>query len=104
LILHRAAERAGGNGTNALSDGTLVDLALYKFDSCPFCVRVHGAIDRLGVNIEYRDVRETRWWSDLLERTGRTQVPCLFVDGEPMFESLDIVDWLERSFERQAVS
>ncbi|MBW1881076.1 MAG: hypothetical protein JRJ84_22210 [Deltaproteobacteria bacterium] len=40
----------------------MVELALYKFDSCPFCVRVHGAIDRLGVNIEYRDVRETRWW------------------------------------------
>ncbi|MBW1881075.1 MAG: glutathione S-transferase domain-containing protein [Deltaproteobacteria bacterium] len=39
-----------------------------------------------------------------MERTGRTQVPCLFVDGEPMFESLDIVDWFERSFERQAVS
>jgi glutaredoxin len=31
----------------------------------------------------------------LIARTGRTQVPCLFIDGEPMFESEDIVEWLE---------
>jgi len=98
-------ERLGGDGANVLPNGRQVVLALYKSDRCPFCFRVYRAIDRLGVNVEYRDVRvEPRWKSDLLERTGRTQVPCLFVDGEPMFESLDIVRWLERSFGGQVVS
>jgi glutaredoxin len=105
MFWHRSTERSGGDGTNALPDGASVELVLYKFDGCPFCRRVHRAIDQLGVDIEYRDVRvEPRWRADLLERTGRTQVPCLFIDDEPMFESLDIVDWLERSFDRGAVS
>jgi hypothetical protein len=26
--------------------------------------------------------------------TGRTTVPCLYIDGKPMFESGDICDWL----------
>jgi glutaredoxin len=105
MIWHRSTDRSGGDGTNTLPDGTVVELVLYKFDGCPFCRRVHRAIDRLAVNIEYRDVRvEPRWRADLLERTGRTQVPCLFVDGEPLFESLDIVSWIERSFQQPAVS
>ena len=32
----------------------------------------------------------------LLQATGRTQVPCLFVDGVPLLESLDIIAWLTR--------
>jgi glutathione S-transferase len=30
--------------------------------------------------------------------TGRGTVPCLFVDGAPMFESAEIVAWLEQTF------
>ena len=29
---------------------------------------------------------------------GKHQVPCLFIDGDPMYESLDIIDWLAREF------
>ena len=31
----------------------------------------------------------------LIEAGGKEQVPCLFIDGKPMYESLDIIDWLE---------
>ena len=71
-------------------------LALYKFDSCPFCVRVMSSIDRLGVEVELKDTRNDRSArAILMEKTGRTQVPCLFIDGEPLFESRDIIAWLE---------
>lgn len=30
-----------------------------------------------------------------LEKTGRTTVPCLYINGEALFESSDIVQWLE---------
>ena len=36
----------------------------------------------------------SEWRADLMNRTGSTQVPCLFIDGEAMFESLDIIDWM----------
>ena len=72
------------------------ELVLYKFDTCPYCVRVFRALDALGVAVAMEDVRidpSARW--ALQQATGRTTVPCLFVDGEPLFESLDIVAWLE---------
>ena len=76
-------------------------LVLYKFDACPYCVRVKRAIEQLQCSeqIEHRDTRlEPRWRGDLLARTGRTQVPCLFINGEPLFESLDIVAFLKQHF------
>jgi len=30
-------------------------------------------------------------------KTGRTTVPCLYIDEEPMFESRDICEWLEKN-------
>ena len=31
----------------------------------------------------------------LLSVGGKMQVPCLFIDGEPLYESMDIIKWLE---------
>jgi glutaredoxin 3 len=76
-------------------------LALYKYDACPYCRRVMQVVDRLGLQdtIEYRDTRrDPKWRGDLQDRTGRTQVPCLFIDGEAMFESADIGDWLQNNY------
>ena len=76
-------------------------LILYKFDACPYCKRVQRKIDELHLSdkIEMRDTRmEPEWRKDLKNRTGRTQVPCLFIDGTPMFESLDIIDFLQSQF------
>ena len=51
----------------------------------------------LELEFPVHDVREsTEVRAALLEATGRTQVPCLFVDGVPLLESLDIIDWLTR--------
>ena len=71
-------------------------LALYKYDSCPYCQRVMRALDPLNLgDIELRDTRQDPVHRrGLMEATGRTQVPCLFIDGQPLFESEDIVDWL----------
>ena len=70
-------------------------LVLYKYDSCPFCYRVARAIRELGLDVPTRDTLMDRGArEELLAATGRTQVPCLFIDGVPLLESADIVDWL----------
>ena len=58
-------------------------LELYMFDTCPYCRRVLNYI----ANAEDR--------RRLIEVGGYEQVPCLFIDGKPMYESLDIIDWLK---------
>ena len=34
----------------------------------------------------------------LLDVGGKTQVPCLFIDGKPLYESNDIIDYLDNAF------
>ena len=72
-------------------------IILYGRPSCPYCARVDRVIEELGVEEKITRRLTTygsEWRTDLRKRTGSTQVPCLFIDGQPMFESLDIIDWM----------
>lgn len=76
------------------------NLVLYKFDSCPFCVRVMRVIEAHDLPVTYRDTRkDTGARQELIQLTGRTQVPCLLIDGKPMLESRDIVRYLQDVFD-----
>jgi glutaredoxin len=82
-----------------LKDGREVDLELFKFDACWYCQRVFRKLEDLGVagRVRLRDTwREPKANAELIRRGGKRQVPCLFVDGEPMYESVDINAWLDR--------
>lgn len=75
-------------------------LVLYHYEVCPFCVVVREAIDRLKVpDVEYRDIlKDPQYREELVAMNGIGQVPCLLIDGKPMLESEDIVDFLEENF------
>ncbi len=79
-------------------------LALYKYDGCPFCAMVGSSIDRLGVNVEMRDILENpQHRDDLIGARGRATVPVLQItspDGEErwMPESRDIMRFLEMTY------
>lgn len=77
-------------------------LELYKFDSCPYCRRVMNFIEIVGrTDIEYHDIHKNAADRERLIRdSGMEQVPCLFIDGTPLYESLDIIRWLEEHPER----
>jgi glutaredoxin len=78
------------------SPGRMPELVLYYFPSCPFCVVVLDCLDRLDLKIPMRDIlTEAGARGDLMEIGGKTQVPCLVIDGKPLYESRDIIDWLE---------
>lgn len=73
-------------------------LELYKFDSCPFCHMVMDFIEKNNIQVEYKDIQKEREHLDkLIADTGRRTVPCLYIDGKPMFESKDIMSWLEQN-------
>ncbi len=76
-------------------------LDLYYYDSCPYCQKVLRAIDRMGIRdkITFKNILQSQEAADTLVRVGgKRQVPCLFIDGAPMYESDDIVSWLTREF------
>ena len=79
-------------------------LALYQYDTCPFCMRVRQTIRRLGLEIELRDtVRSREHAAELIAATRRRTVPVLRIE-EPdgslrwLSESRDIIEYLEARF------
>ncbi|MCP4808130.1 MAG: hypothetical protein GY913_31260 [Proteobacteria bacterium] len=61
--------------------------------------------EELGLELEMRDTRsEDGARDELREKTGGTQVPCLFIDGVALLESADINRWLSEYSSRSATS
>ncbi len=75
-----------------------MNLHLYKFDTCPYCQKVMRAIDASGRrDVVYHDIHKSQEDYDyLVKNGGKSQVPCLFIDGTALYESSDIVEWLEQ--------
>lgn len=70
-------------------------LDLYMKPTCPYCARVLGVIDEIGADVEIHNISEDSAARDtLISVGGKQQVPCLFIDGKPMYESSDIINWL----------
>lgn len=76
-----------------------MSLVLYHFEACPYCAKVRSAAKELAVEMEMRDTRENGLHrEELIQLTGKTQVPCLVISGEPMHESDDIVKYLQENY------
>lgn len=78
-------------------------LILYHFDACFYCRMVRRAIDRLGIDVEYRNILENpNARKELIEVRGRSTVPVLRGrtgdDEWWMPESRDIVKYLEEHY------
>jgi glutathione S-transferase len=60
---------------------------------------VRNAANELGIEMEMRDIMENPAFRDeLMSLAGKTQVPCLVIDGKPMHESDDIVSYLNEHY------
>jgi len=75
-------------------------LALYHYDSCPYCAKTRQVIDELGVNVELRNIQfDPQHRIDLQRGGNKTQVPCLRIEQPKsktlwLYESDDIINYL----------
>ena len=89
-------------------NGETSKLALYQFLACPFCVKVRRSMKRLSLDIETRDAKKNlQFRSELEEHGGRIKTPCLRIEEQDgsitwMYESKDIINYLEQRFSPQA--
>lgn len=73
-------------------------LDFYYFEECPYCQRVIRVIKNLKISVNWKNIHDdAASMKHLVDVTGRRTVPCLFIDGKPMHESLDIIEWLEEN-------
>ena len=99
----------GGGTERSPEDQSKIDnatrnLALYHYESCWFCRRVRGTIERLKLNIELRDIHRDHTHHQRLVTEGRSgSVPCLHIENDDgtsewLYESDDICAHLEGRF------
>ena len=70
-------------------------LALYQFNTCPFCIKVRQEMRRLSLPIDKRDAQHNAVNRDeLLQGSGATKVPCLKIT-----DSSGQTRWLQDSGE-----
>ncbi len=80
-------------------------LALYQFNTCPFCIKVRQEMRRLSLPIEKRDAQHSSAHrEELLQSSGATKVPCLKItdaNGQTQWlqDSTAIVTYLRARFQ-----
>lgn len=75
-------------------------LELYYKETCPFCQKVlNYMMDNCQIkDVELVNIKEGKNNEDLIKRGGKDQVPCLFIDGKPLYESDDIIKYFKENF------
>ncbi len=76
-------------------------LELFYFESCPFCQIVLREIQNLNIesNIDKLNIHDDPSALErLVNMNGKRQVPCLVIDGKPMLESSQIIEFLQQNF------
>lgn len=71
------------------------DYKLFVGTICPYCRKVENFMEENNIEIEIVNIEEDREaMNELIEKGGKRQVPCLYHDGEYMYESDDIIKFL----------
>lgn len=74
------------------------ELELFIKPSCPYCKKVMRYMAVHTIEIPLSDISSNPEAAEkLIEVGGKRQVPCLFIDGKPLYESDDIIAWLNKN-------
>lgn len=77
------------------------DLVLYYMPTCPFCLKVLNYMKKNDIDLKLKDtMARPEYRRELLKIGGKTQVPCLVIDGKALYESDDIIHWLKENWKR----
>ncbi|WP_151410818.1 glutaredoxin family protein [Anaerococcus sp. Marseille-P9784] len=76
------------------------DYILYVGTICPFCKKVENFLDEENIELKIVNIEKDRdAMMKLIEEGGKRQVPCLYHDGEYLYESDDIIEFLKANKE-----
>jgi len=79
------------------------NLMLFYNPECPYCKKVLGFLEKINKDIPKRNTAsDLNAKNELMQVGGKTQVPCLLINGKALYESQDIINWfLEHQNELQ---
>ena len=74
------------------------DYKLFVGTVCPLCKKVENFMEEENIELEVVNINENREaMEELIEKGGKRQVPCLYHDGEYLYESDDIITFLKEN-------
>ena len=73
-------------------------LKLYVKTGCPYCAAVITKLNELSVSFEERNIADPEVAKELIARGGKRQVPYLVDEDVRMYESADIVQYLQENY------
>ncbi|AYQ56031.1 Glutaredoxin [Bathymodiolus thermophilus thioautotrophic gill symbiont] len=67
---------------------------IYCSDTCPFCQRAYQLLERRGIPFNKKYVKDRNDWNEVVEKTGRSTVPQIFINGTHIggFDDLSAAD------------
>ena len=71
------------------------NLRLFVLPNCPYCNKVRNYLEDKDFNVKIVDVNVPENQDELMRVGGQDMVPCLFIDGKPLYESSDIIQWFK---------
>ena len=76
-----------------------MNLTLYHFEGCAYCARVRRYMEENHIEIPLKDIQvNPSYGQELITLGGKSQVPCLLIDGKALYESMDIIEWLKKNW------
>lgn len=78
-------------------------MILYVKTGCPYCAKVLRCVEENGVVCELRNIADEGVSDELIAHGGKHQVPYLVDDEVSMYESDDIIAYLEKKLGKEAV-
>ena len=72
------------------------ELTLFYKENCPFCQKVFTQKEKISPIISLKNIYiDLKAREKLLSFRGKIQVPCLFIDNQPLYEPEAIISWLQ---------
>ena len=74
-------------------------LTLYYKPTCPYCIKVLHFLEQNDISVSLKNIDEnSQNRNELLRIGGKTQIPCLVINGKALYESDDIIQWFEKNW------
>lgn len=68
---------------------------LYYLETCPYCKKVLRFLERNNIDVELKEVGTPENQDELMKIGGKDQVPMLTIDGQPLYESGEIIKYFK---------
>lgn len=74
-------------------------ITIYVKTGCPYCARVLGVLDTQSIPYDMKNIADDAVMNELISLGGKRQVPFLIDEDVSLYESQDIIDYINAKYQ-----